>query len=59
LVQLAPAAGEPDAAAELAQAGITDKLPNWPPHRPDLRLDLLAKHTRLQSWSLAPARLRG
>lgn len=59
LAELAPAPGEPDVAAELAQAGITDKLPNWPPHRPDLRLDLLALHTRLQSWSLVPARLRG
>jgi hypothetical protein len=57
LVEIAPAPGEPDVAATLAQAGIYDKLPNWPPHRPDLRLDLLAKHTRLQSWSLAPATL--
>ncbi|MBM4456756.1 MAG: hypothetical protein FJ011_03135 [Chloroflexi bacterium] len=58
LVEIAPAPGEPDVAAELAQRGIYDKLPGWPPHRPDLRLDLLAKHTRLQSWSLAPASLR-
>jgi hypothetical protein len=58
LVELAPAPGEPDVAAALAQAAIYDKLPNWPPHRPDLRLDLLAQHTRLQSWSLAPATLR-
>lgn len=57
LVELMPAPNEPDLAAGLAQTGIYDKLPNWPPHRPDLRLDLLALHTRLQSWSLAPARL--
>jgi hypothetical protein len=59
LVTIAPAPGEPDVAGGLAQAGITDRLPHWPPHRPDLRLDLLAKHTRLQCWSLAPARGRG
>jgi len=58
LVEIAPAPGEPNIAAELAQTGIYDKLPHWPPHRPDLRLDLLAYHTRLQSWSLRPARLR-
>ncbi|MEJ5200221.1 MAG: hypothetical protein WHX53_14980, partial [Anaerolineae bacterium] len=56
LVELAPAPGEPDIAAKLAEEAIHAKLPNWPPHRPDLRLDLLALHTRLQSWSLAPAR---
>jgi hypothetical protein len=58
LVELAPAPGEPHAAAALAQAGIYEKLPGWPPHAPDLRLDLLARHTRLQSWSLLPAALR-
>jgi len=58
LVELAPAPGEPAVAIELAQAGIYDKLPHWSPHRPDLRLDLLALHTRLQSWSLRPATLR-
>lgn len=58
LVDVMPAPGEPDVAAALAQAGIYDKLPGWPPHRPDLRLDLLALHTRLQCWSLAPAQLR-
>lgn len=58
LVELAPAPAEPEIAPALAQTGIYDKLPNWPPHRPDLRLDLLAQHTRLQSWSLAPAQLR-
>ena len=59
LVELVPAPDEPDVAAALAQAGIYDKLPGWPPHRPDLRLDLLALHTRLQCWSLRPAELRG
>ncbi len=58
LVEIAPAPGEPDVAVALAQTGIYDKLPHWPPHRPDLRLDLLALHTRLQSWSLRPALLR-
>jgi hypothetical protein len=58
LVECAPAPGEPDVAAALAQAGIYDRLPGWPPHTPDLRLDLLARHTRLQSWSLQPAELR-
>jgi len=57
VVELAPAPAEPDVAAGLAQTGIYDKLPTWPPHHPDLRLDLLALHTRLQSWSLAPATL--
>ncbi|MGC8781216.1 MAG: hypothetical protein ACP5UQ_10160 [Anaerolineae bacterium] len=55
LVKLAPAPAAPGVAADLAATAIHAKLPNWPPHRPDLRLDLLALHTRLQSWSLAPA----
>jgi len=59
LAAITPAPGEPEVAAGLAQAGIYEKLPHWPPHRPDLRLDLLALHTRLQSWSLAPACPRG
>jgi hypothetical protein len=59
LVELAPAPGEPDGAAALAQQAIYERLPGWPPHRPDLRLDLLAQHTQLQSWSLHPAELRG
>ena len=58
LVELAPAPGEPHDAAALAQQAIYERLPGWPPHRPDLRLDLLAMHTRLQSWSLRPAALR-
>ena len=58
LVELVPAPGEPDGADALAQAAIYDKLPGWPPHMPDLRLDLLALHTRLQSWSLRTAELR-
>jgi hypothetical protein len=57
-VIVSPAPGEPASAERLAQEAIYDRLPGWPPHRPDLRLDLLARHTRLQSWSLAPAKLR-
>ncbi len=57
-VPVAPAPGEPSVARELAKTGIDDRLPGWPPHRPDLRLDLLALHTRLQCWSLTPASLR-
>lgn len=57
-VIVSPAPGEPASAEGLAQEAIYDMLPGWPPHRADLRLDLLARHTRLQSWSLAPARLR-
>jgi hypothetical protein len=50
-------AEEPPAAGQLAQEGIYDMLPGWPPHDPNLRLDLLALHVRLQSWGLKPAAL--
>ncbi|GEM_PF-6733417 len=56
LAKLNLAPSEPEAAAVLVQADIYDKLPNWPLHRADLRLDLVAQQTRLQSWNLAPAR---
>ena len=48
---------EPAQAAMLAQEAIHRRLPGWPPHPRDLRLDQLALHTRLQSWSLKPATL--
>jgi hypothetical protein len=51
-----PAAEEPSIASPLANE-LHQHLPNWPPHRTDLRLDNLALHTRLQSWSLKPATL--
>jgi hypothetical protein len=57
LVTLAPGAEEPAGAAGLAES-IHRHLPNWPPHPPDLRLDLLALHARLQSWSQKPAVLK-
>jgi hypothetical protein len=50
-----PGAEEPAIATWLAEEQIYRQLPNWPPHLPDLRLDQLALHTRLQSWSLKPA----
>ena len=51
---IAPGAEEPLAAASLAER-IYQRVPTWPAHRPELRLDLLALHARLQSWSLKPA----
>lgn len=53
-----PGAEEPAIADRLAD-DLYHQLPGWPPHRPDLRLDQLALHTRLQSWSLKPAVLTG
>jgi hypothetical protein len=50
-----PGAEEPVEAAALVERGIYGMLPGWPPHKPDLRLDKLALHTRLQCWSLKPA----
>jgi hypothetical protein len=52
-----PGAEEPASAGQLAEAGIYQMLPHWTPHDPNLRLDLLALHVRLQSWSLKPAML--
>ncbi len=49
-----PGAEEPAVAAALVE-NLYGALPGWPPHVADLRLDLLALHTRLQSWSLKPA----
>ncbi|HEY65651.1 MAG TPA: hypothetical protein G4O02_13885 [Caldilineae bacterium] len=54
-VIISPGPEEPDIAARLAEEGIYRRLPGWPPHPPDLVLDRLALHTRLQSWSLRPA----
>ncbi len=56
-VTLQSGAEEPAGAAGLADR-LYDDLPGWPPHDPDLRLERLALHTRLQSWSLKPAVLR-
>jgi hypothetical protein len=50
-----PGVEEPPTAQKLAQEGIYEMLPGWTPHAPNLRLDLLALHVRLQSWSLKPA----
>jgi hypothetical protein len=50
-----PGPEEPALAARLAEENIYQQLPYWPPHSPDLKLDQLALHTRLQSWSLKPA----
>jgi hypothetical protein len=54
-ITLNPGWDEPAAAPDLAEDAIYRRLPNWSPHAPDLRLDQLALHTRLQSWSLKPA----
>jgi hypothetical protein len=53
-VTLWPGAEEPADAAALGD-GLYADLPGWPPHDPNLRLEQLALHTRLQSWSLKPA----
>jgi hypothetical protein len=58
-VLFTPGVEEPPQAAKLAEEGIYGPLPGWPPHDPNLRLDLLALHVRLQSWSLKPAVLVG
>ena len=57
--QFTPGAEEPPLAQQLAQEGIYGPLPGWPPHDPNLQLDLLALHVRLQSWGLKPAVLAG
>ena len=54
-MMLQPGAEEPAGAAQLAEEGVYQLLPKWMPHDPDLRMDQLALHTRLQSWSLKPA----
>jgi hypothetical protein len=54
---LQPGAEEPAIAARLAQEKIHQLLHEWSPHDPQLELDRLALHTRLQSWSLKPAAL--
>jgi len=53
---LRPGPEEPAVAASLADH-IYEALPPWPPHDPALKLDRIALHTRLQSWSLKPAAL--
>ena len=58
-MMLRPGAEEPAIATQLAAQGVYQLLPKWTPHDPDLRLDQLALHTRLQSWSLKPAVLVG
>jgi len=58
-VILRPGVEEPAIAAQLVEEGIYQRLPGWSPHSPDLELDQLALHTRLQSWSLKPAVLAG
>ncbi len=54
-IALDPGWDEPAIATSLAADAIYQRLPHWSPHAPDLRLDQLALHTRLQSWSLKPA----
>ncbi len=54
-ITFSPGPEEPAIAAQLAEEGIYRRLPGWPPHPPDLPLEKLALHTRLQSWSLRPA----
>ncbi len=56
--EVAPGDALPAGTEALVQTAIYEMLPNWSPHRPDLRLDLLAKHTALQCWSLKPPRWR-
>lgn len=48
----------PAGAEEMVEEAIYKRLPGWPPHRPDLRLDLLAEQTALQCWGLKPATAR-
>jgi hypothetical protein len=54
----APVDALPEGTEALVQQAIYERLPGWPPHRPDLRLDLLAQQTALQCWSLKPAVIR-
>ena len=56
-VTLTPGAEEPAGAAALVEEQVIRSLPGWKPHRPDLQLDRLALHTRLQTWGLKPAAL--
>ena len=51
---LQPGAEEPALAAPMAE-DVYQRIPYWVPHSEDLRLDQLALHARLQSWSLKPA----
>jgi hypothetical protein len=50
-----PGVEEPAAATPLVEKGIYEMVPEWIPHSPQLRLDQLALHMRLQAWSLKPA----
>jgi hypothetical protein len=50
-----PGVEEPAAATPLVEKGIYEMVPQWIPHSPQLRLDQLALHMRLQAWSLKPA----
>ncbi len=50
-----PGAEAPAGAISLAEGAIDRRLPGWPPHRRDLRLDRLREQTLLQTWSLRPA----
>lgn len=58
-ITLLPGTEEPESAAPWAARWIDEAVPRWAPHRPDLRMDRLSLHTRLQSWSLKPATLVG
>lgn len=58
-ITLLPGTEEPESAAPWAARWIDEAVPRWGPHRPDLRVDQLSLHTRLQSWSLKPAMLAG
>lgn len=53
-VTFTPGAEEPPAAQAMAQWGIHDRVPGWM-HKPDLNVDKIAQHARLQSWGMKPA----
>jgi hypothetical protein len=53
-VTFQPGAEEPTLATSMAE-DVYQRIPHWVPHSDDLRLDQLALHARLQSWSLKPA----
>jgi len=52
---LEPGAEEPEIGARVVEERVYGMLPNWTPHDPNLRLEQLALHTRLQCWTMKPA----
>jgi len=45
--------------ADRLEQRIRKNIPEWVPHDPEMNMDLLVKHTRLQTWSMKPAMIKG